>query len=185
MRAKKGNEKVDLIEFRNRVEKVTNNAKQNDIEEMCGFKYGELSKIYGGHASLTIDHLIKLSNAYYCSIDYLLGRDDTANRDREEMTAYDLVYALAVAEGIGAVNIKTFESWDYHAPNFKGGEVPQINSVVIRVTNSMLNDNLRALKGLMGIKADTEELGGEMLSMWLTRLKEKRLSIKGADMLPK
>ena len=187
MNNKKGNSLVDLSVFRNRVEKVTQNANQNEIEEVIGIRYGELSNVYNGHAALTIDLLIRLSNAYHCSVDYLLGRDDIANRNSDELTAYDFIYTMAVAQDMGAIEMDEF-SWDRYERPGEIFEIPngvfKMDTVVIKIVNSKLNENLKLLRSLLSIGNDTEELRGEILSMWLNRLKEKRISISGSDMVP-
>lgn len=182
MRVKKGNEKVDLLKFRNRVEKVTNNAKQNDIEEMCGFKYGELSKIYGGHAALTIDHLIKLSDAYHCGVDYLLGRDDMSSNSFTEFSAYNFINTIALARYYGVVQL-SFENSTFTVPgSFECVDIP-VN--VIRITNSKMNDYLTLYVNLVKAASNTGDLGKKVLEVWMDGIKEENPNIQGSDLIEK
>ena len=67
MKRKFGNYLVDKFVFRERLEKITNHAKQKDIEEKAGISNG-ISRIYSGEAALTVDHLIQLSSNRNCHI---------------------------------------------------------------------------------------------------------------------
>ena len=69
---KAGNDTVNLTDFRKRLADVSKGDFQKNIEMNAGLAPNELSRIFSGQKALSVDHLVKLANAYNCSIDYLL-----------------------------------------------------------------------------------------------------------------
>lgn len=92
---KKGNELVDLKIFRDNVEKISRNATQNAIEEKCGLPMGKLTRLYNGYDPLHVDDLIKISHAYNCSIDFLIGGGSQLKTNRKNLTAREACRMLA------------------------------------------------------------------------------------------
>ena len=62
---------------------------QKDIAQLLGITQTVYSRYERGYQTIPIPHLLKLADFYHTSVDYILGRtdtavpyDDTKNRDR-------------------------------------------------------------------------------------------------------
>ncbi len=62
-----------LIMYRIRDLREDNDKSQKEIAKMLGLQQNSYSQIENGINTLQIDHLIKLSNYYKTSTDYILG----------------------------------------------------------------------------------------------------------------
>ena len=178
MKRKFGNYLVDKFVFRERLEKITNHAKQKDIEEKAGISNG-ISRIYSGEAALTVDHLIQLSKAYNCSIDYLLGIDnDSENDSKRASTVYEFAKAVNDANKCGA--IKVIEE-RYNLDDRESGKSIEITGKCIRILDYDLNDAVSFVLVLDRATQYSEKYGEGVLEQFLEGLKENHKPLQKAN----
>lgn len=180
-KVKRGNSLVDLDLFRERMEELTNHAKQKEIEEKADIKQGGLSRLYYGEDTITVDHLIKISKAYNCSIDYLLGRDEIEKKkDVSVKDIIEMVHALCEMDSIEMID-------EYEWPNTND----TYKSVGLYVKNSKLNTVLVSYCALRkALNVVYPELKKQMYNIWLeSELRMingyKEYSVNGATINPR
>ena len=175
---KRGNELVDLRVFRERLEKVTERATQSSIEEKAGIKTGGLSRIYSGVDALTVDHLIKLSNACDCSIDYLLGHDAKVMNDNKRITAPFVVDLLDTLSDMDYIKFDMMEWEDYSCFHMTTMKV-RTNAVLIRNAslNTLINNYVSLKKALVMVPSDLEN---DMYKLWKDSLKDYKFTDNSA-----
>ena len=157
-RIKRGNSLVDLELFRERMEELTDHAKQKEIEEKADIKPGGLSRLYYGEDAITIDHLIKISKAYNCSIDYLLGRDSIDLK--HDISVKDIIETIHALCEMGSV-IMT-DQYHYVLDSI------EVDTVAICVRNRNLNAVLKQYCSLRkALDVLDSELKQQVYESWL------------------
>ena len=106
----KGNNLVNLKEFREKLEKISKNAPQSEVEEKTGMPIGKLTRIYNGYDALTVDHLISIAQAYNCSVDTLLG--SSIEHKAKDYKVSDLLEILDYLQRFNLVDVAEYRDLD-------------------------------------------------------------------------
>lgn len=79
------------MKFKDRIKqlRLDSNMLQKELAEKIGVKRSTITKYEIGTLEPSLETLIKLSDIFSCSLDYLLGKSDTRNADTGYYVAID------------------------------------------------------------------------------------------------
>lgn len=178
---KRGNNRVDIDDFKQRLEHVTGYKKQHDIEEEADLPFNALTKIYGRQQALTVDTLLALSKTYGVSIDYLLGNDLNENRENN-LNVADFIEMIHALHNIGAIKLQPKATWTATLDYYGHPETVKVSSSAILIANinleSIMQDYMQLKKGMEVI--EDSSLSKEVYDRFVNARRESNVSIKGA-----
>lgn len=178
---KRGNDLVDMHDFRRRLEEVTGHKAHSIVEEEADLPDNTLSKIYRGDIALTVDHLLRISNKYKCSIDYLLGNDVPKGSRENDINVADFVDMIHALHNMGSVKLLPKSNWTASVDFGDHSETVKVSSSAILIANanleSIMQDYIKLKKGLDVIDGSLHE---EVYSSFLNTRRKSNVSIKGA-----
>lgn len=174
---KRGNDLVNIRDFRRRLEEVTGYKDQHKVEEEADLPYNALTKIYSGNQALTVDHLLALSRVYGISIDDLLGN----NVNGSSINVADFMDMIHTLHNMGAIKIQPKANWVARIGQGDDPETINVSSAAILIANAnletIMQEYITIKKGMDVIDGSLKD---EVYERWLNSRRESNVSIKGA-----
>lgn len=165
--------------FNDRLLTATHSAENIEIEEKTGINNKTLSGYRNGRARPNVDTLLKISRAYNCSIDYLLGNDITVSPEPtsrqicESLMRIDETIDLHICPQDNSVHFSVYLD-DEYTP-FKDGDSDAQQRDAQRADVMRFFKDYSKLKSSAADAGIDGELWGQIIETLLNRMSKKEV----------